>query len=120
MIPNSVLSIDEYAFSSNKKLNNIIFESKSSIQTIGDYAFNSCNLLNIIIPNSLQILGKRAFGSNKNLNTIIFETNSSLHTIKSEAFINCINIQNDIIIPESVKIIESYAFKNTNIKTFYF
>jgi hypothetical protein len=120
MIPNSVLSIDEYAFSSNKKLNNIIFESNSSIQTICDYAFNSCNLLNIIIPNSVQILGIRSFGSNKNLNTIIFESNSSLHTIKSEAFINCINIQNDIIIPESVKIIESYAFKNTNIKTFYF
>jgi hypothetical protein len=119
-IPNSVLSIDEYSFSSNLKLTSLLFEPNSKLHTIGNYAFDNCNLSSITIPNSVKILGIKAFGSNKNLTSLSIEPNSILCKIHSNAFINCNNIQNDVIIPETVQLIGDGAFFNTSIKKFIF
>lgn len=65
----------------------------SSVEIIGDYAFNSCEQKNISIPNGVKRIGKRSFGGTK------FET---------------------IRIPDSVQGIGEGAFSGSKIKSIAF
>ncbi len=66
IIPNSVTSIGEGAFSGCKRLTRI--EIPNNMTSIGDYAFTGCSgLTSIEIPNSVTSIGKSAFNIVKNV-----------------------------------------------------
>ena len=70
IIPSSVTSIGNYAFSGCSQISVTI---PNSVTSIGDYAFSGCSgLTSVTIPNSVTSIGQYAFGY-CNLSTIISE-----------------------------------------------
>ena len=61
IIPNSVESLGESAFSECKQIHEIIFEPGSCLKSIGDCCFAGSGLREIIIPKSISSIGKSAF-----------------------------------------------------------
>ena len=60
IIPSSVTTIENYAFSNSELLENIIIPN--SVVSIGDYAFSYCtSLKNILLPSSVTTIGENAF-----------------------------------------------------------
>jgi Leucine-rich repeat (LRR) protein len=107
-IPDTVTTIESYAFSSCNNLTNIIIPD--SVTTIGGNAFSYCNgLTNITIPDSVTTIESYAFAYCNNLTNIAIS--DSVMTIGSNAFANCINITN-VILPNSLKTIGMTAFMN--------
>ena len=75
-IPNSVTSIEDYAFE-NCSLTNITIPD--SVTSIGNYAFSHCfSLTSITIPDSVTSIGTSAFDSCSSLKTISLSCKSSL------------------------------------------
>ncbi len=130
-IPDGVISVADYAFSSNHHLTSI--HIPDSLTTIGNNAFGSCsNLTSIHIPDNVTTIGNNAFGFCSNLTSIVIP--DSVTSIGSEAFTNCGKLQSvtmgkgitsigyqafwfcpkltSIVIPASVTEIGTHAFWN--------
>ncbi len=137
VIPDSVKTIDAYAFCSCSKLKNLIIpygvqsiekctfcESKSlenislpeSIKYIDTHAFSSCEKLEqIYIPDSAEIKGEQIFRGCSNLKTAHLP--QCLKSISDSFFLGCSKLE-QIIIPDSVEKIGSYAFSEcTSLKS---
>ena len=106
VIPNSVRNIGDEAFYCCKSLQSIVIPN--SVKSIGDYAFRHCeSLQSIVIPNSVTSIGERAFYDCESLQSIIIS--NSMTTIGEGTFCGCWSLQS-IIIPNSVKNIGKNAF----------
>ena len=69
IIPNSVTSIGDKAFSRCKSLQSVTIPN--SVTKIGDYAFEKCySLQSVTIPNSVTSIGHNAFDSCESLQSI--------------------------------------------------
>ena len=144
VIPNSVTTIDDYAFYKCTNLNGSLTLSNSlktigtsafywclglkgnltlpdSVTTIGDNAFCNCYKFtgNLTIPNSVSTIGNGAFyncwGFTGNLTLP-----NSVTTIGNSAFQKCSGFTGSLILPNSVTTIGEYAFNEcsgfTNLK----
>ncbi|MBR4155730.1 MAG: leucine-rich repeat domain-containing protein, partial [Bacteroidales bacterium] len=114
-IPNSVISICDAAFCVCKKLENVIFEENSQLESIGDNSlpsygvFGGCeNLKSIEIPRSVTSIGDHAFDNCTSLTNI--EIPNSVTFIDYYAFCHCTSLTN-IEIPNSVTFIGYHAFE---------
>ena len=106
VIPSSVTSIDDSAFSSCRSLSEIVIPS--SVTSIDDSAFSNCRFLSeIVIPSSVTSIGDRAFSSCRSLSEIVIP--SSVTSIGEGAFSSC-SFLSDIVIPTSVTSIGDCAF----------
>ena len=86
VIPSSVTSIGDYAFSSCDSLSEIGIPS--NVTSIGDSAFSSCDSLSeIVIPSSVTSIGDWAFSFCSSLSEIVIP--SSVTSIGYCAFYNC-------------------------------
>ena len=86
VIPNSVISIESYAFSYCSGLTSISIPN--SVTSIGKYAFERCSgLTSITIPNSVITIGSFAFERCSSLTSITIP--NSVTSIGSYAFLNC-------------------------------
>jgi hypothetical protein len=101
---------------SGKRGNNTI---PDSVATINDYAFASCtNLTSVIIPDSVLSIGETAFYHCTGMTNLILSRN--IATITYRTFQDCLALAS-ITIPESVANIENSAFANcTNLTRIYF
>jgi hypothetical protein len=105
-IPNTVTTIDDFAFRRCYKLTSI--EIPDSVTTIKGHAFGQCSgLTSIVIPDSVTSIGKSAFYSCSGLTSIVLS--NSLTSIDEEAFDGCSSLTS-IVIPDSVTSIGRYAF----------
>ena len=105
-IPNSVTTIEEYAFSDCTSLNSITIPS--SVTSINDNAFYKCySLRSVTIPNSVTSINNNVFYRCNNLTDITIP--NSIENIGSYAFYGCKSLIS-IKIPNSVKTIEHHAF----------
>lgn len=125
IVPNGVVTINDYAFADSdiakitipesvryigvgafkgSKLSNIVFNG-STINTIADEVFRNSNLLSIDLPNSVTSIGEYAFAGSK-LEEIVLGNN--VESIGAYAFMNCKNLS-EITISEGVKSIGDYA-----------
>ena len=105
-IPNSVTSIGELAFEGCMGLTSVTIGN--SVTTIGNYAFNGCSgLTSVTIPNSVTTIGEWAFGGCSSLTSVTIP--NSVTTIGGSAFSYCSSLTS-VTIPNSVTSIEYRAF----------
>lgn len=108
IIPDSIQSIGECAFSGCKLLKRI--EIPSSVTIIEKGAFCSCSSLeSIIISNSVTTIGKSAFEGCTSLKVISIP--NSVTTIGSSAFDGCISLET-INIPNTIDALGVCVFNN--------
>ena len=106
VIPSSVTSIGNWAFSGCSSLSKIVIPS--SVTSIGDGAFSDCSSLSdIVIPSSVTSLGNRAFEDCSSLSNIVIP--SSVTSIGNDVFSKCSSLSK-IVIPSSVTSIGDGAF----------
>ena len=111
VIPNSVTTIDDYAFYNCTNLNGSLTLS-NSLKTIGTSAFYWCLGLkgNLTLPDSVTTIGDNAF-----CNCYKFTGNltipNSVSTIGNGAFYNCWGFTGNLTIPNSVTTIDVSAFQ---------
>ena len=109
-IPNSVITIGDYAFASCDVLTSVTFGEDSQLTTIGEGAFASCDALTSVTfgeDSQLITIGDGAFEYCYGLQSVTIP--DSVTTIGFEAFRQCSNLTN-IIIPNSVTTIGTHAF----------
>ena len=107
IIPDSVTSIGESAFSECTNLNNITIPD--SVTSIGDSAFKVCDsLTSITIPDSVTSIGDSAFDSCTNLNNITIP--DSVTSIGDSAFEGCANLSN-IKLSDNITELQPDTFK---------
>ena len=109
IVPNSVVSIDKYAFNCCVNLVNVLIPN--SVTTIGSGAFEYCeNLESINIPYGIKSIEYGTFQDCSNLVNITIP--KTVTSIGYHAFEGCMRLEN-ISIPDSVVDIGSYAFNCT-------
>ena len=128
VIPNTVKSIDAWAFAYCKKVNSI--NVPNTVDNIGEYAFCGCRkitkinipskltsisnglfdnckgLTNVVLPKGINSIGKNAFYYCSSLERI--DLPMGLKTIGDSAFYDC-SFLKELIIPEGVTSIGYYA-----------
>ena len=62
-IPNSVETIGDSSFTLCRKLNNVSIKEDSKLTSIGNYAFQYCNISSITIPKGVNKIGNAAFNA---------------------------------------------------------
>ena len=117
-IPDSVTTIDMYAFNGCLNLTSVIIPD--SVTSIDYSVFRNCSsLTSVIIPDSVTTIGDFAFQGCYNLGSI--KIGNSVTSIGENAFQSCYSGNlTDIIIPESVTFIGKGAFTNSLIKNITF
>ena len=116
IIPNSVISIGNYAFYGCSGLSSI--DIPNSVTSIGDHAFYGCSgMTSIIIPNSVTSIGIGAFSGCSGLTSInvagentVYDSRNSCNAIIETTTNKLITGCKNTIIPNSVISIGSYAF----------
>ena len=107
IIPNSVTSIGDAAFSGCRSLSDIVIPN--SVSSIGDAAFSSCrSLTEIVIPNSVTSIGGGVFWNCRSLSNIVIP--NSVSSIGTWAFCGCKSLRS-LVIPDSVTSIGDKAFQ---------
>ena len=106
VIPSSVTSIGDSAFSWCDSLSEIVIPS--SVTSIGKGAFSYCDSLSeIVIPSSVTSIGNNAFSGCRSLSDIVIP--SSVTSIGDGAFSDCGSLSS-IVIPPSVTSIGDGVF----------
>ena len=103
-LPNSIVKIENYAFSNCTSLRNLVLPN--SVTSIGDAAFKGCDLKDIVIPGGIQSIGISAF-RDSSLQSVSID--SGVELIGNQAFSGCKNLKS-IAIPNSVISIGASAF----------
>ena len=110
VLPNSVRTIENDAFSKSKDLEEI--ELPSSLTGIGEYAFASSPLKSILIPEGVKNIGKGCFWRCRKLEEVSLP--STLKTVSTRCFEECFNLRK-VTLTDGIKEIDEEAFKATGI-----
>jgi len=87
----------------------------NSVTSIGNSAFSGCKgLTSFVIPNSVTSIGEAAFSNCQSLTSIVIP--NSVTTIRRSSFGGCIRLTN-LVIPNSVTTIGEFAFQSCNSLT---
>ena len=113
IIPNTVVSIQEYAFANQTDIKSIVIPN--SVVFIDSRAFVYCKgLESVTIPNSVTTISTAAFYGCEGLKTLAL--GNSLNRILEDAFKRCSNLTS-VTFPKSLTYIGNEAFgKCTNLK----
>ena len=117
--PPTLKQINSRAFE-NSAISNVIFESTSDSLplSLSGCCFYRCkNLTSLTFPHNIKTIDRMAF-SQSNLETVIFADNSTLENISDESFSYC--KINYLQFPDSLKIVDVYAFRNNEITSIKF
>ena len=109
IIPDSVTSIGDYAFSGCTELSSVIIPD--SVTSIGRGAFVCCGLTSVTIPDSVTSIGWRAFDSCSKLTRVTI--GNGVTSIDGSAFESCTGLTS-VTIGNSVTSIPTNAFYGCN------
>ncbi|KAK8883231.1 hypothetical protein M9Y10_045882 [Tritrichomonas musculus] len=116
-IPSFIKYISSCAFSGCNNIDNVMFEEKSELISIGVESFSHSSLKKISIPASCTRIEENAFSSCQFLHKVEFEEGSKLEYIGKNAFSH--STLHTLIFPEKVEIFENnwcnYISKLINI-----
>lgn len=85
----TIIRIETNALRRYKKLENVVIPN--TVKSIGNYAFSECeSLKEIILPNGLMEVGERAFNGCTSLQTVVIP--NSVKSIGTYAFANCMGL----------------------------
>ena len=88
-IPDTVKTIQAYAFSNCKHLENVVIPD--SVQSIGSYCFKDCDSIkNIVIPDSVTLIDHATFWGCESLKTVTIP--KSITTLESATFYKCTSL----------------------------
>ena len=114
-VNSNTININDYAFSENKYLEEIVINEK--VKQIGKYAFSEMiKLKSIVIPEGVVSISEGLFFNSQYLQYIYLP--NSLTEINTSAFEYCINLE-QIFIPRNVLVIQAYAFRNCSKLSIY-
>lgn len=100
-LPSSVKTIKCGAFANSPRLSRFEFEEKSSLVTIGDYAFSGSGLTSFVFPDSTSFLGSGVFSESPNLESITLSSNiQSIISTTGESSFSKLPVLSNIIIPD--------------------
>ena len=108
-IPKKVESIGNSCFYYCINLEEVTFESNSSLTTLGNNVFQYCPIQSITLPNTITSMGTGIFSYCRNLFSVTLP--NTITTIPASTFYSC-NMLNQVIIPNTVTSIGSTAFYN--------
>lgn len=108
-IPNNIKSIGKYAFYGCKSLSQI--NIPSSVQNFGSQAFYDCSNLSYVNISDISAWCTSTFESKDGGGTILEHASSSPLTLSGKLYLNG-ELVTDIVIPDGVTKINSYAFVN--------
>ena len=120
-LPSKLTIIGDNAFF-NTSIPELIIPEDSKLTNIGEGAFYKSAQMtgNLVFPGSIQSIKGSAF-SETLIESIAFGKNSFYFTAISEfSFSHCSNLSCIVIIPQSILIIERYAFYNSTISGLQF
>ena len=110
-VPESVITIGDYAFYDCSELENV--DIGSGVEDIGESAFSNCvSLTEIEIPDSVLTIGLKAFQFCIKLESVII--GNGVLIIGEQAFHGC-NSLTEIEISDSVIVIGDWAFSETSL-----
>ena len=110
VIPSSVTSIGNRAFSCCSSLSKIVIPS--SVNSIGNSAFSGCSSLSkVVIPTSVTSIGDWTFSGCSSLSEVVIP--SCVNSIGGWAFKDCGSLST-IVIPSSVTSIGDWTFNECN------
>ena len=108
VIPSSVNSIGNSAFSGCSSLSKVVIPT--SVTSIGDWTFSGCSSLSeVVIPSSVNSIGNSAFSGCSSLSKIVIPT--SVTSIGEWTFSGCSSLS-EVVIPSSVNSIGGWVFKD--------
>ena len=108
VIPSSVNSIGNSAFSGCSSLSKVVIPT--SVTSIGDWTFSGCSSLSeVVIPSSVNSIGNSAFSGCSSLSKIVIPT--SVTSIGDWTFSGCSSLS-EVVIPSCVNSIGGWAFKD--------
>ncbi|MBO4498641.1 MAG: leucine-rich repeat domain-containing protein [Bacteroidaceae bacterium] len=108
-IPESVISIDKYAFQ-DSKLTAVNFAGTPALVLIDKMAFNNCKALKAFdVPATVKTIGERAFSYCPELATFTFAGTPAVTVIGNSAFSDCKKLKS-FTIPESVTTLGTTVF----------
>lgn len=104
LLPKSVTSIDDRAFSSCHSLNKVVIY-ENSVKTIGMAAFEYCSsLADIVLPEGVTTIARSAFADCSSLVDVTLP--STMTTLEYGAFENCTSLRS-VTIPNSVNTVDA-------------
>ena len=108
LLPKSVTSIDDRAFSSCHSLNKVVIY-ENSVKTIGMAAFEYCSsLADIVLPEGVTTIARSAFRICTKLSEINIP--KKITAINNATFSGCVSLRN-MIIPDNIQSIGGRAFE---------
>ena len=117
-VPDSVISIDYYAFAECRNLETVTFAEDNLLTGIYKGAFLNCiSLKNIIIPDSIIEISDYAFYGCSSLTRLPFSETATVKGIYDYAF--AYTGIRELVIPETVTDIGAYAFRGSKVKTVF-
>ncbi len=114
IIGNGITHIGNYSFGDLANLNAVTFEATSTLQSIGENAFQSCaGLASITLPESLTSIGEGAF---QNCGLTSIDIPANVTTIEDIAFYGCSSLANATVAWADLtgKTIAGDAFEDIN------
>ena len=78
----------------------------AGVTALADHAFNSSDIVSVVLPDGVQTIGNRAFERCYNLSQINFPT--TLQSIGEWAF--CYSVLSSAILPDNISVIGDWAF----------
>ena len=108
VIPNTVTSIGNHAFSYCRSLTSVTIPN--SVTSIGNYAFSGCSsLTSVTIPNSVTSIGNNAFDGCSSLTSVTIP--NSVTSIGGSAFYGCSSLSIICSVPATRPAISSNTFR---------
>lgn len=118
-IPSTVEEIGEKAFNDCSNLNTVEFAPNSQLKILGKHAFSDCKKLSkVVIPKSVERIEAWAFGLCSKLENIAFEMREKPISIEPSAFIGCPFC--NITFPHNVEFGKDSLSNAVNLKTLTF